>query len=341
MATKIGINGFGRIGRLVFRSMVEKGLLGKDIEVVAINDLVPADNLAYLLKYDTIQGRFKGTVEAKGDDALVVNGTEIRTLSVREGPSALPWKEMGVDVVVECTGLFVQDEKARGHIDAGAKKVILSAPGKGDGVKTVVLGVNDNELTGDETIISNASCTTNCLAPITKVVLDNFGIVEGLMTTVHSYTATQKTVDGPSPKDMKGGRTAALNIIPASTGAAKAVGLVLPQVQGKLTGMAFRVPTPTVSVVDLTVKTEKSTSYDEICQKMKEASEGPLKGILGYTEDQVVSSDFIHDELSSIFDAGSGIGLNDTFFKLVSWYDNEWGYSNRVVDLVAKVAKMV
>ena len=341
MATKIGINGFGRIGRLVFRSMVEKGLLGKDIEVVAINDLVPADNLAYLLKYDTIQGRFKGTVEAKGDDALVVNGTEIRTLSVREGPSALPWKEMGVDVVVECTGLFVQDEKARGHIDAGAKKVILSAPGKGDGVKTVVLGVNDNELTGDETIISTASCTTNCLAPITKVVLDNFGIVEGLMTTVHSYTATQKTVDGPSPKDMKGGRTAALNIIPASTGAAKAVGLVLPQVQGKLTGMAFRVPTPTVSVVDLTVKTEKSTSYDEICQKMKDASEGPLKGILGYTEDQVVSSDFIHDELSSIFDAGSGIGLNDTFFKLVSWYDNEWGYSNRVVDLVAKVAKMV
>jgi glyceraldehyde 3-phosphate dehydrogenase len=341
MATKIGINGFGRIGRLVFRSLVEKGLLGSDIEVVAINDLVPAENLAYLLKYDTTQGRFKGTVEAKGDDTLVVDGNEIKTMAVREGPSALPWKELGVDIVIECTGLFVQDEKAKGHLDAGAKKVIISAPGKGDGVKTVVLGVNDETLTADDDIISNASCTTNCLAPITKVVLENFGIAEGLMTTVHSYTATQKTVDGPSPKDMKGGRTAALNIIPSSTGAAKAVGLVIPEVQGKLTGMAFRVPTPTVSVVDLTVKTEKSTSYEEICQKMKEASEGSLKGILGYTEDQVASSDFIHDELSSIFDAGSGIGLSDTFFKLVSWYDNEWGYSNRVVDLVQKVAKFL
>jgi len=341
MATKIGINGFGRIGRLVFRSLVEKGLLGSEIEVVAINDLVPAENLAYLLKYDTTQGRFKGTVEAKGDDTLVVNGSEIKTMAVREGPAALPWKELGVDIVIECTGLFVQDEKAKGHLDAGAKKVIISAPGKGDGVKTVVLGVNDETLTADDDIISNASCTTNCLAPITKVVLENFGIAEGLMTTVHSYTATQKTVDGPSPKDMKGGRTAALNIIPSTTGAAKAVGLVIPEVQGKLTGMAFRVPTPTVSVVDLTVKTEKSTSYEEICQKMKEASEGSLKGILGYTEDQVASSDFIHDELSSIFDAGSGIGLNDTFFKLVSWYDNEWGYSNRVVELVQKVSKFL
>lgn len=331
MATKIGINGFGRIGRLVFRSLVEKGLLGNEIEVVAINDLVPAENLAYLLKYDTTQGRFKGTVETKGD-LLVVNGQEIKTLAVREGPAALPWKELGVDIVIECTGLFVQDEKAAGHLAAGAKKVIISAPGKGDGVKTVVIGVNDDELTAEHNIISNASCTTNCLAPITKVVLENFGIAEGLMTTVHSYTATQKTVDGPSPKDMKGGRTAALNIIPSTTGAAIAVGLVLPAVKGKLTGMSFRVPTPTVSVVDLTVKTEKSTSYAEICQAMKDASEGSLKGILGYTEDEVCSSDFIHDELSSVFDAGSGMGLNDTFFKLVSWYDNEWGYSNRAAD---------
>ncbi len=341
MATKIGINGFGRIGRLVFRSLVDKGLLGSEIEVVAINDLVPADNLAYLLKYDTTQGRFKGSVETKGDDTLVVNGHEIKTMAVREGPAALPWGDLGVDIVIEATGLFVQDEKAKGHLAAGAKKVIISAPGKGDGVKTVVLGVNDDSLTAEDTIVSNASCTTNCLAPITKVVLENFGIAEGLMTTVHSYTATQKTVDGPSPKDMKGGRTAALNIIPSTTGAAKAVGLVLPEVKGKLTGMAFRVPTPTVSVVDLTVKTEKSTSYEEICEKMKEASAGSLQGILGYTEDQVVSSDFIQDELSSIFDAGSGIGLNDTFFKLVSWYDNEWGYSCRVVELVQKVAKFL
>ncbi len=340
MATKIGINGFGRIGRLVFRALVDKGLLGTEIEVVAINDLVPADNLAYLLKYDTTQGRFDGTVEAKGD-TLVVNGQEIKALALREGPAALPWKELGVDIVIESTGLFVEDSKARGHLDAGAKKVIISAPGKGDGVKTVVLGVNDGDLTADDALISNASCTTNCLAPITKVILDNFGIAEGLMTTVHSYTATQRTVDGPSPKDMKGGRTAALNIIPSTTGAAKAVGLVLPQVKGKLTGMAFRVPTPTVSVVDLTVKTEKATSYEEICRKMKEASEGELKGILGYTEDEVVSSDFIHDPLSSIFDAGSGIGLSDTFFKLVSWYDNEWGYSNRVVELTQKVAKFL
>tara|TARA_Y100000022_G_scaffold102156_1_gene88163 strand:+ start:477 stop:1502 length:1026 start_codon:yes stop_codon:yes gene_type:complete len=341
MATKIGINGFGRIGRLVFRSLVEKGLLGTEVEVVAINDLVPAENLAYLLKYDTTQGPFKGTVEAKGDDTLVVNGHEIKTLALRATPAELPWKEHGVDIVIESTGLFVQDTLAQGHIDAGAKKVIISAPGKGDGVKTVVLGVNDDTLTADDALISNASCTTNCLAPITKVILENFGIAEGLMTTVHSYTATQKTVDGPSPKDMKGGRTAALNIIPSGTGAAKAVGLVIPEVKGKLTGMAFRVPTPTVSAVDLTVKTEKSTSYEEICQKMKEASQGSLKGILGYTEDQVVSSDFIHDESSSVFDAGSGIGLSDTFFKLVSWYDNEWGYSNRVVELLQKVSKFL
>ena len=336
MAVKIGINGFGRIGRLVFRALVDQGLLGKDFEVVAINDLVPAENLAYLLKYDSVQGRFKGTVETDGDN-LVVNGSPIQVLSVREGPAALPWKKLGVDVVIESTGLFVQDEKARGHLEAGARKVIISAPGKG-AVKTVVMGVNDETLTADDHLISNASCTTNCLAPLTKVVLENFGIVEGLMTTVHSYTATQKTVDGPSPKDMKGGRTAALNIIPSSTGAAKAVGLVIPEVQGKLTGMAFRVPTPTVSVVDLTVKTEKPTSYEEICDTVKAAADGPLNGILEDTEDQVVSSDFINCPASSIFDAGSGIGLSDTFFKLVSWYDNEWGYSNRCVDLLKKVA---
>ena len=336
MAVRIGINGFGRIGRLVFRALVDQGLLGKDFEVVAINDLVPAENLAYLLKYDSVQGRFKGTVETDGDN-LVVNGNPIQVLSVREGPAALPWKKLGVDVVIESTGLFVQDEKARGHLQAGARKVIISAPGKG-AVKTVVMGVNDETLTADDHLISNASCTTNCLAPLTKVVLENFGIVEGLMTTVHSYTATQKTVDGPSPKDMKGGRTAALNIIPSSTGAAKAVGLVIPEVQGKLTGMAFRVPTPTVSVVDLTVKTEKPTSYEEICDTVKAAADGPLNGILEYTEDQVVSSDFINCPASSIFDAGSGIGLSDTFFKLVSWYDNEWGYSNRCVDLLKKVA---
>ncbi len=337
MAVKLAINGFGRIGRLVFRSLVDEGLLGREIDVVAINDLVPAANLAYLLKYDSIQGRFNGEVSTEGDDVIVVNGHKIKCLSERAEPARLPWKQYDVDIVVEATGLFVQDTKARGHIEAGAKKVIISAPGKGD-VKTVVVGVNDDTLTAADEVISNASCTTNCLAPITKVVLDNFGIEEGLMTTVHSYTATQKTVDGPSPKDMKGGRSAAINIIPSGTGAAKAVGLVLPDVKGKLTGMAFRVPTPTVSVVDLTVRTVKETSYDEICAKMKEAANGPLKGILEYTEDEVVSSDFIHCQASSIFDAGSGIGLNNRFFKLVSWYDNEWGYSCRCVDVIRKLA---
>jgi len=298
--------------------------------------------LAYLLKYDSTQGRFNGTVEAQGEDAILVNGKVVKTLAVKEGPAALPWKALGVDIVIESTGLFIEDTKAAGHIAAGAKKVIISAPGKGDGVKTVVIGVNDDSLKATDNIVSNASCTTNCLAPITKVVLENFGIVEGLMTTVHSYTATQKTVDGPSRKDWKGGRSAAINIIPSSTGAAKAVGLVLPSVKGKLTGMSFRVPTPTVSVVDLTVKTEKETSYEAICAKMKEASEsGALKGILGYTEDEVVSSDFIHCPLSSIFDAPSGIGLNSTFFKLVSWYDNEWGYSNRCAELVLKLGKFL
>ena len=339
MAVKVGINGFGRIGRLVFRSLVDKGLLGNEIEVVAINDLVPSSSLAYLLKYDSTQGRFKGTVEAE-EEALIVNGERIKCLAVREGPASLPWKELGVDIVIESTGLFVSDEKAQGHIDAGAKKVIISAPAKGN-VKTVVIGVNDQTLTADDHIISNASCTTNCLAPITKVVLDKYGIEEGLMTTVHSYTATQKAVDGPSVKDPKGGRAAAMNIIPSTTGAAKAVGLVLPEVKGKLTGMAFRVPTPTVSVVDLTVRTTKSTSYEEICRAMKAAADGSLSGILEYTEDDVVSSDFIQCASSSIFDAGSGIGLGDRFFKLVSWYDNEWGYSSRVVELVQKVTNFL
>ncbi len=340
MSTRIGINGFGRIGRLVFRALVDQGLLGNEFEVVAINDLVPSDNLAYLLKYDSTQGRFNGTVEAPSDDSLVVNGHNIKCLALREGPAALPWGELGVDIVIESTGLFVQKEAAEGHLHAGAKKVIISAPAKGD-VRTIVLGVNDEQLGPDDHIVSNASCTTNCLAPIVKVILENFGIAEGLMTTVHSYTATQKPVDGPSVKDWKGGRGAALNIIPSSTGAAKAVGLVLPEVQGKITGMAFRVPTPTVSVVDLTVKTEKATSYEEICSKMKEAASTSLSGILEYTEDEVVSTDFIHCPASSIFDAGSGIGLSDTFFKLISWYDNEWGYSNRCVDLLKKVAAYV
>lgn len=343
---KIGINGFGRIGRLVFRAIAEQGLLGKDIQVVAVNDLVPADNLAYLVKYDSTQGRFKGTVTSEKssasvaeDDTLVVNGQKIKCLAIKEGPAALPWKELGVDIVLECTGLFTDATKARGHMEAGAKKVIISAPAKNEDV-TLVLGVNGDQYDpAKHHIISNASCTTNCLAPVVYVLLkEGFGIEEGLMTTVHSYTATQKTVDGPSKKDWKGGRAAAANIIPATTGAAKATALVCPEVKGKLTGMSFRVPTATVSVVDLTVKTVKETSYEEICAAMKKASETYLKGILAYTDDEVVSSDFIHDTASSIFDAGSGIGLNSRFFKLVSWYDNEWGYSNRCVDLLKKVA---
>lgn len=342
---KIGINGFGRIGRLVFRAIAEQGLLGKDVEVVAVNDLVPADNLAYLLKYDSIQGKFAGEVSSaksdnslEEDDLLIVDGKTIKCLAVREGPAALPWGELGVDIVLECTGLFTEASKARGHIEAGAKKVIISAPGKGEDI-TVVMGVNDEKYDpATHHIISNASCTTNCLAPIVHVLLkEGFGIDEGLMTTVHSYTATQKTVDGPSKKDWKGGRSAAINIIPSTTGAAKAVALVCPEVKGKLTGMSFRVPTPTVSVVDLTVKTVKETSYAEICAAMKKASETYLDGILGYTGDEVVSSDFIHDTRSSIFDAGSGIELNSKFFKLISWYDNEWGYSNRCVDLLKRV----
>ena len=340
MAVNLSINGFGRIGRLVLRARVDSGRLGDEINVVAVNDLASADNLAYLFKYDSTQGKFNGEISVN-DDAIILNGHKIKCLAVREGPSSMPWSDLGVDIVVESTGLFTQYEKAEGHLKAGAKKVIISAPGKGDNIKTVVIGVNDDTLSKNDNIVSNASCTTNCLAPITKVVLDNFGILEGLMTTVHSYTATQKTVDGTSSKDWKGGRSAAINIIPSTTGAAKAVGLVLPQLKGKLTGMSFRVPTPTVSVVDLTVRTEKKTSYEEICKKMEEASQTSLKGILGYTSEEVVSSDFIHCPLSSIFDAGSGIGLSDQFFKLVSWYDNEWGYSNRCVELVGKLAKFL
>ena len=344
--TKIGINGFGRIGRLVFRAIAEQGLLGKDFQVVAVNDLVPADNLAYLVKYDSTQGAFKGTVtseksspSAAEDDVLVVNGQKIQCLAVKEGPAALPWKDLGVDIVLECTGLFTEAAKAKGHLEAGAKKVIISAPAKEEDI-TVVMGVNDEKYdAAKHHIISNASCTTNCLAPVAYVLLkEGFGIEEGLMTTVHSYTATQKTVDGPSKKDWKGGRAAAINIIPSTTGAAKAVGLAIPEIKGKLTGMSFRVPTPTVSVVDLTVRTVKETSYKEICAAMKKASETYLKDILKYTDDEVVSSDFIHDTASSIFDAGSGLELNSRFFKLVSWYDNEWGYSNRCVDLLKKVA---
>jgi len=341
MAVKVAINGFGRIGRLVFRAMVEQGLVGKDVEVVAVGDIVPADNLAYLLKYDSTQGRFQGTVASQKsaadkpeDDVLIVNGQKIQVVSAKE-PAMLPWKQLGVDVVIESTGLFTDVDKAKGHLIAGAKKVIISAPAKGD-CPTLVMGVNHEKYDAKlHNIVSNASCTTNCLAPIVYVLLkEGFGVDEGLMTTVHSYTATQKTVDGPSKKDWKGGRSAALNLIPSSTGAAKAVGLVLPEVKGKLTGMAIRVPTPTVSVVDLTVRTSKDTSYAEISAAMKKASETYLKGILEYTQDEVVSTDFIHSKSSSIFDQGSGIELNKRFFKLVSWYDNEWGYSCRVADLL-------
>ncbi len=339
MAIRVGINGFGRIGRLVFRAICDQKLLGKEIEVVAINDLVPADNLAYLLKYDSTQGAFCGKVEHKDSDTLVVNGHPIACLAVREGPKALPWKALGVDVVIESTGLFTHSDHASGHLDAGAKRVIISAPAQGN-VKTVVMGVNEHTLTAADTLISNASCTTNCLAPMAKVVMDHFGIEEGLMTTVHSYTATQKSVDGASPKDLRGGRAAALNIIPASTGAAKAVGLVLPQLQGRLTGMSLRIPTPTVSVVDLTVRTERATSYGAICEAMKIASESSLCGILAYTEEEVVSTDFIHNSASCIFDVKAGMALNDRFFKLIAWYDNEWGYSCRCVDLLRYVMRV-
>jgi glyceraldehyde 3-phosphate dehydrogenase len=347
MSTRVAINGFGRIGRLVFRALAEQGLLD-ELDVVAVGDIVPADNLAYLLKYDSTQGRFQGQVSSKKsspdkaeDDVIVVNGKDILVVSART-PDALPWRELGVELVIEATGLFVEDTVARGHITAGAKKVLITAPGKGD-MPTIVLGVNDDQIDFKaHDVVSNASCTTNCLAPLVHVILkEGFGLAEGLMTTVHSYTATQKTVDGPSKKDWKGGRTAAQNIIPSSTGAAKAVGLVLPQTKGKLTGMSLRVPTPTVSVVDLTFKTEKETSLAEIKAAIKKASETYMAGILEYTEDEVVSSDFIHHTASSIFDAGSSIELNSKFFKLISWYDNEWGYSNRVVELSKKMAAAI
>ena len=346
MATKVAINGFGRIGRLVFRALVEQGHLGKTFDVVAVGDIVPADNLAYLLKYDSTQGRFNGTVSSKKsspdkaeDDVLVVNGKEILVVSAKS-PAELPWGKLGVQVVIESTGLFTEAAKAKGHLEAGAKKVIISAPAKDEDI-TVVIGVNDEKYdAAKHNIISNASCTTNCLAPLVHVLIkEGFGVAEGLMTTVHAYTATQKTVDGPSKKDWKGGRTAAQNIIPSSTGAAKAVALVLPEVKGKLTGMAFRVPTPTVSVVDLTFRTSKPTSLAKINEAMKAAAAGPLKGVLAYTDEEVVSSDFLGDRHSSIFDAAAGIELNDRFFKVVSWYDNECGYANRCVDMIEMMAK--
>jgi glyceraldehyde 3-phosphate dehydrogenase len=324
---KIGINGFGRIGRLVFRAAVDRS----DVEVVGINDLIDVDYMAYMLKYDSTHGRFAGTVSVE-EGSLVVNGKKIRVTAERN-PADLKWSEVGAEYVVESTGLFLEKSKCQAHIDAGAKKVIMSAPSKDD-TPMFVMGVNNKKYTSDMNFVSNASCTTNCLAPIAKVLHDNFGILEGLMTTVHATTATQKTVDSPSGKDWRGGRGAGQNIIPSSTGAAKAVGKVIPELNGKLTGMAFRVPTPDVSVVDLTVRLEKPAPYKTICAVMKAAAEGELKGILGYTEDEVVSTDFQTDPRTSIFDAGAGIGLNDHFVKVVSWYDNEWGYSNKVVDLV-------
>ena len=324
---KVGINGFGRIGRLVFRAMTERD----NIEVVGINDLINAEYMAYMLKYDSVHGAFNGEVSVEGND-LVVNGNRIRVTAERD-PNNLKWDEIGAEYIVESTGLFLSKDTAQAHINAGAKKVILSAPSKDD-TPMFVMGVNHMELTDDIKIFSNASCTTNCLAPLAKVIHDNFGIVEGLMTTVHATTATQKTVDGPSMKDWRGGRAALNNIIPSSTGAAKAVGKVIPSLNGKLTGMSFRVPTVDVSVVDLTVRIEKGASYDEICAAIKAASEGELKGILGYTEDLVVSQDFVGDKRTSIFDKDAGIMLSPNFVKLVSWYDNEMGYSNKLVDML-------
>jgi len=327
---KVGINGFGRIGRLVFRAAQDI----ENIEIVGINDLISVDYIAYMLRYDTVHGQFQGTIEVR-DEKLVVNGKTIRVTAEKD-PANLKWNEVGAEYVVESTGLFLTKEKAQAHIDAGAKRVIMSAPSKDD-TPMFVYGVNHKIYKG-EAIISNASCTTNCLAPVAKVLNDKFGIVEGLMTTVHSTTATQKTVDGPSAKDWRGGRAAAANIIPSSTGAAKAVGKVIPQLNGKLTGMSFRVPTVNVSVVDLTCRLDKPASYDEIKAAMKEASEGEMKGILGYTEEAVVSSDFIYDSRTSIFDAGAGISLNPNFVKVVSWYDNEWGYSCKVLEMIRHMA---
>jgi glyceraldehyde 3-phosphate dehydrogenase len=330
---KIGINGFGRIGRLAFRAAINR----EGIEIVGINDLVDPEYMAYMLKYDSTHGRFDGTVEAK-DGNLVVNGKTIRVTAEKD-PANLKWGDIGAEVIVESTGLFLTQETAQKHIDAGAKKVVMSAPAKDD-TPTFVMGVNHKELKADQHIVSNASCTTNCLAPLVKVLNDKYGIIEGLMSTVHAVTATQKTVDGPSAKDWRGGRGAYQNIIPSSTGAAKAVGLVIPSIKGKLTGMSFRVPVPDVSVVDLTVRLEKPATYEEIKKAFKDASEGELKGILGYTEDEVVSEDFKGDPRTSIFDAKAGIALNDNFVKVVSWYDNEWGYSNKLIDLVQEIGKL-
>jgi len=351
MAIKVGINGFGRIGRLAFNALVDKGLLGKAIDVVAVVDIVTdAKYFAYQLKYDSVHGRFGGDLKTEkskpgveDDDVLVVNGHKIKCILATKEPAQLPWKELGVDYVVESTGLFTSADKAAGHLTAGAKKVIISAPGKGD-VKTIVLGVNDNEYDASvHHVISNASCTTNCLAPIVHVLMkEGIGIETGLMTTIHSYTATQKTVDGPSKKDWRGGRAAAINIIPSTTGAAKAVGEVIPALKGKLTGMSFRIPTANVSVIDLTFRAARDTSIDEIDGLLRKASESYLKGILGYCNEEVVSTDFVHDERSSIYDSLATMQNNlkgeKRFFKIVSWYDNEWGYSNRVVDLLMKIA---
>ncbi|MEA4890795.1 MAG: type I glyceraldehyde-3-phosphate dehydrogenase [Clostridiaceae bacterium] len=352
MAIKVGINGFGRIGRMVFQAICDQGLLGKDIDVVAVVDIsTDADYFAYQMKYDSTQGKFKHTVsteksapDVEGNDVIVVNGNKIKCVMATRNPAELPWGKLGVEYVIESTGLFTDAEKAKGHLEAGAKKVIISAPGKG-GVKTLVMGVNQNEYNpAEHNIVSNASCTTNCLAPLVHVILkEGIGIEKGLMTTIHSYTATQKTVDGPSKKDWRGGRAAAINIIPSTTGAAKAVGEVLPVVKGKLTGMSFRVPTPTVSVVDLTFTATRDTSIEEIDAKLKEASKTYLKDILGYTDEELVSTDFIHDKRSSIYDSLATLQNNlkgeKRFFKVVSWYDNEWGYSNRVVELVHFMGK--
>lgn len=351
MAVKVGINGFGRIGRQILNVLADKGYLGKEIDVVAVVDVsTDAKYFAYQLKYDSIHGHFRGTLGSEksvasleSDDTLVVNGHKIKCVLAQKDPAQLPWKALGVEIVVESTGLFTDAEKAKGHIAAGAKKVLISAPAKGD-VKTIVMGVNDNEYdTGKHSVVSNASCTTNCLAPVVHVLLkEGIGIETGLMTTIHSYTATQKTVDGPSKKDWRGGRAASVNIIPSTTGAAKAVGEVLPQTKGKLTGMSFRVPTADVSVVDLTFRAARDTSIEEIDNLMKKASQTYLKGILGYTDEEVVSSDFLHDDRSSIYDSLATLQNNlkgeKRFFKVVSWYDNEWGYSARVVDLLRKMA---
>lgn len=329
---KIGINGFGRIGRIAFRVAASR----PEIEIVGINDLLDVEHLAYLLKYDSVHGRFDGTVDIKNGN-LVVNGNEIR-ITAERNPEDLKWDAVGAEVVLDCTGIFTTLDKAQAHIKAGAKKVAISAPSAD--APMFVMGVNHDKITAADTIVSNASCTTNCLAPLAKVINDNFGIVEGLMTTVHATTATQMTVDGPSRKDWRGGRSALANIIPSSTGAAKAVGKVIPELNGKLTGMAFRVPTPDVSVVDLTVRTEKSASWEEVKAALKKASETDLKGVLGYTEEAVVSQDFVSESLTSIFDAGASIALNDNFLKLVSWYDNEFGYSTKLIDLAQHISKI-